>query len=376
MVSENDRPPVLGLVDIEKVYGHAPNAVHALQHISLQVHQGEFLTLLGPSGSGKTTLLQLVVGLLTPTQGRIVLAGNDITSLPPERRNMGVVFQNYALFPHMTVAENIAYPLRLRRVPVRERIEKVDDALRMVELDGLGHRRVNQLSGGQQQRVAIARALAYEPDILLMDEPLGALDRALREAMQRELRDLQQRLRFTCVYVTHDQDEAIAMSDRIAVLAHGELQQVGTPEQIYRHPANAFVAGFIGEMNVLTGRVVSSGDDRAVRLKSGHVITIDAPAEVGSVARIGIRPEEFQPVATHGDGVLPLIVESVRFAGTHLEVTGRIDGGEEHIRLRLPAHMTVGDSLLVRAPSASVLILNVPDEAQESHGRGSDRRGN
>ncbi|WP_137391104.1 ABC transporter ATP-binding protein [Rhodoligotrophos defluvii] len=231
---------------LTKVYGSA----HALAGVSLDIMAGEFLTLLGPSGSGKTTLLMALAGFVHPDSGRIRFGETEVTLLPPHKRNVGMVFQNYALFPHMTVLENVKYPLKLRGIKGSEAEQRAERALGLVQLDGFGNRRIDQLSGGQQQRVALARAIVFEPPVLLMDEPLSALDKKLREAMQVEIRRLHERVGATTVYVTHDQHEALAMSDRVAVLSQGRLQQVGPPEEIYQHPANLFVADFIGDSHV------------------------------------------------------------------------------------------------------------------------------
>ena len=251
----SDDDTYLRFENVAKHYGD----VRAVDDVSIDVGREEFLTLLGASGSGKTTLLMTVAGFTMPDRGRIVLDGEDITWLPPSLRNIGVVFQSYALFPHMTVSENVAYPLRVRKVPRRESEERTERALDLVQLGGFGERMPSQLSGGQQQRVALARAVVFEPRLLLMDEPLGALDKKLREYMQLEIKQLQRQLRITVIYVTHDQSEALTMSDRIAIMNDGRFEQVGSPEGLYRAPANRFVADFIGETCFFTSR---RGEDR------------------------------------------------------------------------------------------------------------------
>lgn len=233
--------------DLTKRYG----SMYALDSVDLEVRSGEFLTLLGPSGSGKTTLLMAIAGFNRPDSGSIRFGDDEMILSPPHKRNVGMVFQSYALFPHMTVAENIAFPLKLRGVPAAESAQRVAEALATVQLDDLGGRDIDQLSGGQRQRVALARAFVFRPRILLMDEPLSALDKKLREQMQIELKHLHEQLGVTTVYVTHDQREALTMSDRIAVINHGRLAQVDTPQAIYNQPANAFVADFIGESTIL-----------------------------------------------------------------------------------------------------------------------------
>ena len=250
--SDTAAAPIVQFQAVEKTYDGVVNVV---ENLNLDILQGEFLTLLGPSGSGKTTTLMMLAGFEEPTAGDIVLKGRSLKSVPPFRRNMGVVFQNYALFPHMTVGENVGYPLEQRRMPRAEVGEKVQAALDMVELGAMAGRRPAQLSGGQQQRVALARALVFAPDVVLMDEPLGALDKRLREQMQVEIKHLHETLGMTFVYVTHDQSEALTMSDRIAVFHQGRIQQIGPAQDVYEAPMNAFVANFIGENNNLAGTV-------------------------------------------------------------------------------------------------------------------------
>src|SRR5262252_3250474 len=232
-------------------------ATRAVDGVTLTAQAGEFLTLLGPSGSGKTTTLSCVAGFAVPTEGEVFIGGTPVTFEPPFKRNVGMVFQNYALFPHMTVAENLAFPLRMRKRPAVEIRERVAGALALVQLEGLGGRAPRQLSGGQQQRVALARALVFEPPVLLMDEPLGALDRKLRIEMQLELKHLHARLGVTVIYVTHDQEEALTLSDHIAVMNRGRIEQVGTPLDLYENPRTRFVAEFIGESNVVEGTVAA-----------------------------------------------------------------------------------------------------------------------
>jgi spermidine/putrescine ABC transporter ATP-binding subunit len=281
------------LVTLGKRFGN----VVAVDDVSLDVQRGEFLTLLGPSGSGKTTTLMMIAGLVLPTTGGIYLDERDVSLLPPNRRNIGVVFQSYALFPHMAVFDNVAFPLRMRNVPKSEIRERVEAVLRLVRLEGLGTRYQTQLSGGQQQRVALARALVFAPALLLMDEPLGALDKKLREHMQLEIKHLQETLGLTVIYVTHDQQEALTMSDRIAVMNHGRVEQVGHPDDLYERPASKFVADFIGESNFLPG-VVEAVDGSGVRVRStgGLAIVASVPARmgVGAAVHVLVRPERVQ----------------------------------------------------------------------------------
>src|SRR3989441_4950385 len=245
--ADSQKKPALRVQGVRKTYGQ----IVAVAGIDLTVEEGEFFTLLGPSGSGKTTLLRLIAGFERPDSGKIELGGRDVTSVPPHLRETNTVFQDYALFPHMTVGENIGYGLRVKGVPAAERRERVERAVRMVRLVGLDQRRPNQLSGGQRQRVALARAVVNEPEVLLLDEPLGALDLKLRQEMQLELKRIQKQVGITFVYVTHDQEEALTMSDRVAVMAQGAIEQVGAPAEVYERPATEFVAGFIGISNVL-----------------------------------------------------------------------------------------------------------------------------
>ena len=266
-----------------------------VKDFNLDVGRGEFLTLLGPSGSGKTTVLMMLAGFESVTNGDILLDGHPITRTAPYKRNIGMVFQNYALFPHMSIAENLAYPLKVRKMPKAEIGEQVDHYLRLIELDGFGGRTPGQLSGGQRQRVALARALIFSPSLVLMDEPLGALDKKLREQMQLEISRLHKKLGFTVIYVTHDQTEALTLSDRIAVFDDGVVQQCAAPDVLYERPANAFVADFIGENNFLPG-VVSGGDAETVNVKlsTGEEIIAgraDCGPE-GSDCVVSVRPEK------------------------------------------------------------------------------------
>ena len=291
-VRRNDRPVALSVRGLYKSYdGHQD----ALSGIDLDIAEGEFVTLLGPSGSGKTTLLMVIAGFEAPTRGEVFSKESDITRVVPERRNFGVVFQSYALFPHMSAAANVGYPLAARGIKGEERRRRVDEALALVGLEGLGGRRPSQLSGGQQQRVALARALVYEPALLLLDEPLGALDRVLRERMQIELRSLHQKLGITFLYVTHDQDEALTMSDRVAVMREGIIEQVSTPEELYDRPATEFVASFVGVANLLRGRPVNeSGGWTGVELGDGaRVRARDLQGgRHGSEVTVVVRPEK------------------------------------------------------------------------------------
>lgn len=305
--------------------------VAALKPTDLTVTAGEFLTLLGPSGSGKTTLLNLAAGYLEPSAGRIFIGAREVTQLPARRRNIGMVFQNYALFPHMSVGDNVAYGLKVRRVTRAEIARRVDAVLRLVHLEGFGHRAIQQLSGGQQQRVALARALVIEPDVLLMDEPLGALDKQLRRSVQLELRRLHEEHRRTTIYVTHDQEEALVLSDRVAVMRDGRIEQLGSAGDLYDRPVNAFVAGFVGESNLLPARVttVEAGHAQAEVSALGRSVTAAAAPglQAGQQAALLIRPEHVRIAAA--PGIAAEIVELVYLG----ELTA--------LNLRLPSGATL-----------------------------------
>ncbi|HEX8168160.1 MAG TPA: ABC transporter ATP-binding protein [Beijerinckiaceae bacterium] len=278
-------------VEIERVdlsYGET----RVLKDVSLRVEPGEFFAFLGPSGCGKTTLLRLIAGFAEAGRGRVLVGGADISRLPPWRRDVGMVFQSYALWPHMTVRQNVAFGLEERRLPRAEVARRVDAALALVGLAGLADRRPSQLSGGQQQRVAVARTVAVEPKVLLLDEPLSNLDAMLRVQVRRELADLQRRLGVTTIFVTHDQEEANTICDRVAVMREGTIRQVGTPMELYRRPADLFVAGFLGSINVLDGHVVESGSERAFALAGGTQVPIPPQAPVPPGAKLVFRPQD------------------------------------------------------------------------------------
>ncbi|HUK07913.1 MAG TPA: ABC transporter ATP-binding protein [Stellaceae bacterium] len=287
----NTPSSALSIERVTKRYG----TIVALDDVSLQVERGRFVTLLGPSGSGKTTLLMIIAGFVSPTEGSIRIDGNSINSLPPERRNFGMVFQGYALFPHMTVAENVAFALKVRRRPRAEIADAVSRALSMVQLERFADRLPRQLSGGQQQRAALARALIFQPKLLLLDEPLSALDKNLRSDLQMELRDLHQRLGLTFIYVTHDQQEALSMSDEIAILRDGRLIQKGTPAMLYENPMSRFVAGFLGRSNFLSGTVESATADAFSYRCGNFLLRQMRPGDAvirGNSVLIALRPEK------------------------------------------------------------------------------------
>ena len=306
----------------------------ALDGVDLAIGQGEFFSLLGPSGCGKTTLLNIIAGFLAPSAGRVAIGGRDITALPPHRRDIGMVFQNYALFPHLNVFDNVAYGLRVRKVGAEEIRKRVGEMLELVRLSQLGHRMPHQLSGGQQQRVAIARALAIRPQVLLLDEPLSNLDAKLRKEMQSELRRMQRDVGITTVMVTHDQEEALGLSDRIGILGSGHLQQVGTPLELYRQPANRFVGEFVGQANLIAARRDADGHYTALHHKGASQALRLAAAEGADNALFLLRPERVGLTAGHAaDGINQIsgTVRDASYAGAGLHITVALAEGELEI---------------------------------------------
>ena len=294
----------------------------ALHKVSLKIMEGEFVTLLGPSGCGKTTLLNLMAGFAEADNGEIFIDGQLVTETPPYQREIGIVFQNYALFPHMSVAKNVGYGLRMRRVPKAEIAERVEQALALVKLQGYGERKPSELSGGQQQRVALARALVIRPKVLLLDEPFSALDKNLRLSMQLELKDIQRKLGVTTVFVTHDQGEALSMSDRVVVMSAGHVRQIGSPDDIYRRPEDPFVASFVGDVNVLPGRYVSRDEMATVELGNSP---LRLPAErvhaaVGARLDVYVRPENIRLGALGPNSLLSATVIAHVFQGDHVDI--------------------------------------------------------
>jgi len=317
--------------------------------VSLSIAPGEFLTLLGASGSGKTTTLRMIAGFEPPTGGEILMDGKDISPLPPFKRDINTVFQQYALFPHMSVRQNVEYGLRMKRVPKTERATRVDQALEMVQLAQLGARSPRQLSGGQQQRVALARALVNRPRVLLLDEPLGALDLKLRKGMQLELKHLQSSLGITFVYVTHDQEEALTMSDRIVLMRQGRVAQVGTPRDLYDRPASRYVADFIGETNLLGGTVVESRNGEAALRIGADVLrgVSDGILETGREAWLAVRPESIAvrpPEGLGGGNVVSATVREAVYAGSAVRVHATLTSGQ-----RIVAHVPAGTNVPVGA---------------------------
>jgi spermidine/putrescine ABC transporter ATP-binding subunit len=347
------RGAAVSLTGLERRYGR----IAAVAGVSLDVRSGEFLTLLGPSGSGKTTTLMMIAGFETPTAGDIAIDGASVVAVPPYRRNIGMVFQSYALFPHLTVAENIGFPLKQRGVPKAERSKLVDDALALVQLPGYGARHPRQLSGGQQQRVALARAIVFKPRLLLMDEPLGALDKQLRETLQLEMRRLHADLGITFIYVTHDQEEALTMSDRIAVMNEGLVAQIGRPEDLYDRPSNRFVASFIGESNFLSA--VVRGVEEGVVVAECHGATIRAvtptrPAD-GETVMLTTRPERL----CFADGARASTALQNRLSVTVREA---VFAGE---RCRYVLHAVDGTAIVLKEPSSAAIRRRAVGERAE-----------
>jgi len=323
-------------VKFDKVDKSYDGEVLVVKDLNLDVPKGEFLTMLGPSGSGKTTTLMMLAGFETPTSGEIYLEGEPISSIPPYKRGIGMVFQNYALFPHMTVNENLAFPLEVRKLSQSDIKEKVHNALTMVELQDFGSRMPLQLSGGQQQRVALARSLVFEPRLILMDEPLGALDKKLREQMQYEIKHIHEKIGITVVYVTHDQGEALTMSNRIAVFNDGKIQQISTPDVLYEKPDNSFVAQFIGENNQLMGKVKSvNGNNCVIETSTGESINslkINVN-EVGQSSLVSLRPERvaINSNDSNYENNFEASVEELIYLGDHVRTRVKVCGNDQFI---------------------------------------------
>lgn len=331
----HDSANIIELRHVTKTYD---NGFTAVEDFNLEIKRGEFVTFLGPSGCGKTTTLRMIAGFEIPTEGEILLNGEDITKLPPNKRPINTVFQRYALFPHLNIFDNIAFGLKLKKLPKDEIIKKVKNVLEIVDLEGFEHRKVSTLSGGQQQRIAIARALVNEPEILLLDEPLGALDLKMRKEMQLELKNMHEQLGITFIYVTHDQEEALTMSDKIVVMSDGEIQQLGEPEDIYNEPKNAFVADFIGESNIFNG--IMTGKLK-VRFCGSEFDCVDDVPE-GTLIDAVVRPEDVI-ITTPDQGIITGVVTSVIFKGVHYEIT--VESGKNEMVIQSTKASKVGEEV-------------------------------
>jgi spermidine/putrescine transport system ATP-binding protein len=353
-VPEDDGLAAIELVGVEKEFTAGGHDVRAVEHVDLRIAEGEFFSLLGPSGCGKTTTLRMVAGFEEPTSGQILLHGRDVVGVPPFRRDVNMVFQQYALFPHMDVFENVAFGLRRKKVDKGEIKRRVAETLALVELEGREKRKPRQLSGGQQQRVALARALVNRPRALLLDEPLGALDLKLRQAMQLELKRIQREVGITFVYVTHDQEEALTMSDRLVVMNAGRIEQLGSPRELYEHPATRFVANFIGTSNILTGRLERKGDGWALAGlgPDQRVLVADAAhAGDGQDVELAIRPEKIvlrteQDPPPPDRSALKVRVDEVVYLGTSTQYRTVTDGGDAVTVYRQNASATPGADVL------------------------------
>lgn len=346
---------IIDIKNVSKRFGEKT----ALNNINLYVRKGEFMTILGPSGCGKTTLLRLLAGFETASEGIITIAGNDITNLPPYKRNVNTVFQKYALFPHLNVYDNIAFGLKLKHTPKEEILPKVKRALKMVNMSDYEYRDVNSLSGGQQQRIAIARAIVNEPKVLLLDEPLGALDLKLRQSMQYELIRLKEELGITFVYVTHDQEEALTMSDTIVVMNQGYIQQIGTPENIYNEPENAFVADFIGHSNIIDGTMIK---DELVEILGARWACVDKGFGNNKPVDVVIRPEDVELVDP-SEGTLQGEVTSLIFKGVHYELDV-MAGGYEWL-VHTTRFVPVGTKVGIKVIPFNIQIMHKPESSDE-----------
>ena len=349
---------IVRLVGVSKHYAE----MVAVEPLDLDIVAGEFVVLLGPSGSGKTTILSMIGGFAAPTAGRVLIAGEDVTDLPPAKRPTATVFQDYALFPHMSVRSNVAFGLAMRKVPKVERHRRADEMLQLVGLEGFGGRGVHQLSGGQRQRVALARAIAVEPKVLLLDEPLGALDLALRRQMQEELVRIQKRLGTTFVHVTHDQEEAMSIADRIVVMNRGRIEDAGPPSRVYLRPASLFTACFMGESNILTGEVVEATSGVALVKTQVGTLNVPVPAAIGDRVTLSIRPEQL--LVDHvGAGALALgsgTITETSFQGTHLRAHVAIGahGGDLLLRAPAAAALAPGSTVKLAVQPADIAVLN------------------
>ena len=323
---------MLRIEHLSKFYGDFT----AVDDISIQLDKGKFLTILGPSGSGKTTTLMSVAGFVLPDKGTILVDGKDITQVKPHKRNIGMVFQNYALFPHMTILQNVMYPLKMRHIPKAESQKTAEKYLSIVGLSGLESRYPKELSGGQQQRVALARALVFNPPLLLMDEPLGALDKQLRQRMQLEIKHIQKQLNITVVYVTHDQEEALTMSDEIIIMNHGAIEQQGTPWELYEQPANRFVAEFMGESNLIPAKITAVPEGTTfgkAEIDGGYTVSIQTgqPLKLGDEVILSIRPEYVTVTGAEEDEAIPAKLEETIYLGEATRYRMKLEGSNQEI---------------------------------------------
>ncbi|MBA4494563.1 ABC transporter ATP-binding protein [Paenactinomyces guangxiensis] len=352
------------LLQVNKTF----DGVVAVKQLDLEIQEGEFFTLLGPSGCGKTTTLRMIAGFYYPTKGKILFDDQEVTLVPPHRRNTGMVFQNYALFPHMTVFENVAFGLEVRKIPRKEIRDRVGDALRQVRLDGYGERRISQLSGGQQQRVALARALVIRPRILLLDEPLSNLDARLRDEMRAEILSIQRSLGITTIYVTHDQVEALSMSNRIAVFNQGVCQQVGTPDEVYNRPCNTFVASFVGETNLIPVTIQEVTEEYITVKYGDYTLRVRQESEKFPVREgenhwyLSIRPEGVQLASESGPNTVRVQLQLAQFTGISFQCTSRLDDQQTLQALlvnrpNLAGSLRAGETLWFHLPENQLRLI-------------------
>ena len=346
-----DKSSKKSIVSLKDIFVRFDNEV-ILNHINLDIHEKEFVTILGPSGCGKTTTLRIIGGFVEPESGDVIFDGKRINGTPPNKRNVNTVFQKYALFPHLNVFDNVAFGLKLKKVPKDEIKKKVKKMLATVDLKGYEKRSVAKLSGGQQQRVAIARALVCDPEIILLDEPLGALDLKLRKSMQIELKEIQQKTEKTFIYVTHDQEEALTMSDRVVVMNNGVIEQIGTPEDIYNEPVNAFVADFIGEANILNGTMI---DDCRIKILGKELECVDKGFGKNTPVDVVIRPEDIK-VTTPENGQLVGVVQKSTFKGVHYEMS--VMCGKCEILIHSTKSAEIGSTIGMRVIPFNIQIMN------------------
>jgi iron(III) transport system ATP-binding protein len=359
MFNKSNNAASVSFENVTKVYGDPSTGVRAVDNVSLTVEAGKLVTLLGPSGCGKTTTLRMIAGLEMPTEGKIRIGDQDVTTLPATDRDVSMVFQSYALFPHMTVIENVSYGLKFSGFGKSEASERASEGLKLVGLDGYGNRLPSELSGGQQQRVAVARALVLEPQVLLFDEPLSNLDAKLRRQVREEIRDIQQKLQLTVVYVTHDQEEALAVSDRIVVMKNAVIAQEGTPRELYDIPANRFVADFIGESNILECQVKSIDNGQAQVDLDGYLLETPARDLAVGPALLGIRPNRMTLVDTCTANSLAGEILRVTYVGNHLELTVQTSQGDLFVTSNdVDAPLVAGNKVGLKFADRGPVLLN------------------